>query len=376
MTQLRAYFDYAASTPIDPEIKQYYIDLIEQTWANPNSIHSFGRQSRAILENSRQLISTTLLCKPSEIYFTNSATEANNVVIQSFLKQGRVIISGFEHDSVLEISKGNPNIDITSPSSDGLVKVDAILELVQDDTVLISVMWVNNELGTIQDIQLLSQKLKELNQERAAKGLPRILLHTDGVQAPNCIKIDLQELGADLLTLSAHKIYAPRGATLLFVREGINLEPLIYGGVQESGIWPGTQNALAIGAFAKALEKSQKLENIELIQRFQTKIIEFAGQNGIKVNGSLDSRIPGNVHLSFKNIDQEELLTFLDLHGLAVSAGSSCASGSNKESQAVKYLDLSPEYTAHLRITFGRFTTEDEIVLLLKKLGLVFKKNS
>ncbi len=366
MTKTKAYFDYAAATPVDPEIRDYFVSLMEQSWANPSSTHSFGQKSRSLLENARQSTATTLNCKSSEIYFTNSATEANNLALINFAKIGRVITSSFEHDSVANIH--TDSWEVVEPDTQGLVDVQSVIARINDKTRLISVMWVNNELGTIQDIQGISHKLKEINLERLENGLPRVLFHTDAVQAPNYIKINLQELGVDMLTLSSQKVYAPRGAALLYVRDGLTLEPLIYGGGQESGLWPGTQNVLSISAFAKALVKSQRLSDYESIEAMQQQIIDFAQSNGIGVNGSMESRVPGNIHLSFKNIDQDELLTFMDLQGIAVSSGSSCASGSNKESLAVQCLKLPLEYTTHLRITFGRFTTKKEIKLLLSTL--------
>lgn len=359
------YLDYAAATPVDPEITQYITEHINSLWANPSSPHHHGRRVKAVLENTRQNISNIIGAKPSEIIFTPSASEANNLVFNSF-KNGQIITSSIEHSSIIKY----PGIVVVEPESNGIVIWEKIAAQITPRTSLISIIWVHNELGVINSIKEISKQIKKLNIDRAANDLPDIVFHTDAVQAPNYLTVNVDELGVDLLTISSQKIYAPRGAAAMYKKENIELKPVIFGGGQESGLWCGTQNVLAISSMGKALELAQNniIETSKHSLEIRKLLVDSLSKKDIKINTDLGSSVPGIINFSIQGINQEELLTALDLKGISVSSGSSCNSGAVLISPVIEAIKVPKKYTAHLRVSYGKFTTKKEIEFFIDTL--------
>ena len=364
------YFDYAAATPVAPEYATVYADLLSRTWANPSALHRAGRQARGVLETARRQVASVLNAKSSEIVFLNSATEANNLAWQGI--SGGVLSSVIEHAS-LQSGYGDRVVRI-EPDSRGIIDVVEVEEKLKEDTRLVSLIWVQNELGSVQPVLETGALLKTINEERTRLGLQRVYFHVDAVQAPNYYSLDVDKLGVDLLTLSAQKIYAPRGSAVLYVRTGTSLRPLLQGGGQEKGLWSGTPNVAAHALLAKALETTQNnLDDQNAHARaLQDRLETWAVKTpGVRLNSHHTWTAPGHVHLSFAGLSQEEVLTYLDLHGVLASAGSSCASGAAKDSDLIRYLQLPPNYTAHLRLTYGRYTTStavEKLFVVLERL--------
>ena len=362
------YFDYAAATPIDPELMAYHQEISQTAWANPSSLHAAGRAARGVLEEARRTVAGVLGAKSPEIVFLNSATTANNLVWRGL--SGDIVSSTLEHASLA--SDMGRRVVRVSPDIRGRLDPGDILTALTPETRLVSVIWVQNELGTVQDIAGLARLLATVNREREGQGIGRVYLHTDAVQAPNYFSLDVESLGVDLLTLSAQKIYAPRGAAALYVRSRTPLQPLISGGGQERGLWSGTPDVASIATFAKALAQTQAAvsEQTRHARSLQSKLHDWARNRSprVRLNSDEEFTSPGHVHLSLAEVNQEEILTYLDLHETQVSAGSSCASGAVEESAVVTCLRLSGRYAAHLRLTYGRATTVAEVDRLTRLL--------
>jgi cysteine desulfurase len=353
------YFDYAAATPIDPRVQNYLDSIHSTSWANPSSFHSFGRKSKALLENSREQIAKVLHCKSNHIIFVPSITIANNLIIKSFEIKDEIIISNQEHASIKN-QKANFAV-IKKPFGQAPTWQD-IEQKISDKTRLISLIWVNNETGTITDVESIANELKNLNIQRQIQNLQPILFAVDAAQAPNYLEINLEKLSVDFLALSSQKIYSPRGAAVLYAKDKTLLKQLIQGGNQENGLWSGTENVYAICGFAKALELSkQEIQNSNTKLKILYETIEnFAIHEQIKIIKG-KKNIFGILYLVFdKDFKEEELITFLDLHGFALSSGSACSSGGLNKNN---FLNSEEE---GLRISLGRYTTNEYVNELLK----------
>ena len=365
---LSGYFDYAAATPVDSEIWAYYQEVSESVWANPSSLHRAGRAAQGVLEDARRQVAANLGVSSGEIIFLNSATSANNLVWRGL--SGEILSSTLEHASLA--SDMHRRVLRVSPSEKGLLDPATIIERITPDVGLVSLIWVQNELGTIQPIQEVARRLAVLNAQRSAQGLARVYLHTDAVQAANYFELNVDRLGVDLLTLSAQKIYSPRGTAALYVRKGVPLAPITTGGGQEKGLWSGTPDVAGIAAFARALHTTQDRRTTQTThaRQLQKLAVEWAStQARVRSNTDPETSSPGHAHLSLSKVSQEEVLTYLDLQGYQVSAGSSCASGALESSLVVEQLRLPPHYSAHLRLSFGRYTRVEEVRGLLAALG-------
>lgn len=373
------YLDHAATTPIDPEILQHYIATLEQAWANPSSTHNVGQKARSVLEKARIRCANILGVESKEVYFTGSATEANNIVIQGILLEGskkvarpHALISVLEHSSVSDfINYPNAEVEIYPVKFNGICDIDTILSSVKDETILISLMLVSNEIGTIQPVSELTKKIQQLNLIRAKKGLPKIYVHSDCVQAPLYIDLDLKQTGIDFAVISAHKLYAPKGAAILYIKNDVKIQKTIYGGGQEKNLRSGTQDVSAIVGLAESLDLAQKnvINDSAKIKKLRDYIVDFIQINMTlaNINGDLLNRVPNNIHVTIPKIDENSLLMSLDLKGFAVSAGSSCASGANKKSNISKILNSGVD-GADIRITLGKNNTKEEIVSFCKAL--------
>ncbi len=366
------YFDYAATTPIKKEVLEEMLPFFSTNFGNPSSVYKIGRRSKNALDTARDRIAKTLNSKSEEIFFTGGGSESDNWAIKGAAfanrdKGNHIITSKIEHHAVLHTCKylEQEGFEVTYLDVDkyGLVSGDDLKNAIRDDTILISIMYANNEIGTIQPIRELTEIAEE-------KG---IIFHTDAVQAYGNEIIDLEDLHIDLLSLSAHKIYGPKGVGALYIRKGTKIHKLIHGGGQEKKRRAGTEDTPGIVGFGKAAEIAYENieEHIERLTKLRDRLIDgiMTEIEHTKLNGHPTKRLPGNVNISFEFIEGEALLLSLDMEGIAVSSGSACTSGSLDPSHVLMAIGLTHEQ-AHgsLRLTLGDFTTEDEIDYVIEKL--------
>jgi cysteine desulfurase len=376
----RIYLDYAATTPLDPRVLEAMLPYMTERFGNPNSIHSFGREARLAIDEAREKIAQLLNCQPSEIVFTSGGTESDNLalrgVAEAYRQKGNhIITTAIEHHAVLRTCKAleDMGFSVTYLSVDehGLVSPEQVAEAVNERTILVSVMHANNEIGTIEPVAEIVKAVKEKR--------PDTLVHTDAVQTVGHISVDIQELGVDLLSFSAHKFYGPKGVGGLFIRKGVRLVPQLTGGGQERNRRSGTENVAGIVGMAKALEIAIAEMSNELprLQSLRDELI--AGVlNRIpdsRLNGHPTQRLPHNANFSFRGIDSETLLLQLDMHGIAASSGSACSSGSLEPSHVLLALGLDYELAiSSLRLTLGRFTSHEHILRVLDLLPNIVER--
>ncbi len=383
MRKKTLYLDYAASTPVDPGVLAAMMPYLKQEYGNPSSLHSFGQKAAVALERSRVLAARFLGCDANEIVFVSGATEANNLAIRGVVRsfgaahgkqtvKPHVITSAIEHESVLApIQKLEKEgiIEATYISVDrqGLVNSEDVEKAIKENTVLVSVQYANSEIGTVQPIIEIGRVIRE-------KKKSSIVFHVDAVQAANFLDCNVETLNADLLTLSSHKIYGPKGSGLLFVRKGVALDPLLEGGSQEGGLRSGTENIPAIVGMAKALvELTSPKKGVEAvaIRHMRDQLIRGVLKriSGTSCTGSLEKRLPNNAHFMFTGIEGRDLVMLLDQKGIAVSSGSACAERSQEPSHVLLALGMeNAEALGSLRITLGKRTTKEDIVRVLQTL--------
>jgi len=370
------YLDYAATTPVDDSVQEEMAPFFSEKFGNPSSVHSFGQEALFAIDKARVRVANFLGAREREVIFTSSATQGNNLALQGVLEKEEnphVITSPIEHKAVLEpLKNSKAEVDYLPVYRNGVVKAEDVLEKVKDETVLVSVMYANSEIGTIQPIEEIGKKIKEINKKRKRK----IVFHTDAVQAVNYLPCDVNRLGVDLLVMSGHKIYGPKGAGALFVREGITLSPVFYGASQERKINPGTENVPAIVGLGKAIEEIKK-NNPKKTKELRDMMITGIEERieGSFLNGDRERRLPNNVNMSFEGVEGESLVIALDREGIASSTGSACASHSLSPSYVLLALGLSHEM-AHgsLRLTLGRGVTQGDVNYLLEKLPPVVER--
>lgn len=372
------YLDYAATTPILPEVFKVMRPLAAKNFGNPASLHSFGQKAALILENSRATIAQLLNAKPQEIIFTGSATESNNLALKGFAlankKRGNhIIISSIEHDCIRASATWlkNQGFEITELPVDkfGLIDPQILKQKITPQTILVSIIHGNNEIGTVQDLEALAKICAQKN----------VCFHTDAAQSFGKIKIDVQKLNLGLLTASSHKIYGPKGAAFLYRRQDLKLEPLLHGGGQEFGLRSSTSNVMGIAGLAKAAEicyrdlKTETARLIKLRDYFITSALKKIP--GCHLNGHPTKRLPNNINLRFDGLEGEALLMRLDAWGIAVSTGSACSSAKLQASPVLLALGL-PHQAVHgsLRFSLGRHTTKQELDFTLKILSQEVKK--
>ena len=379
MEKRRLYMDYAATTPVKPEVLEAMMPYYTTYFGNASSFHQFGREAKEGLDKGRAQVASLINADPREVYFTNGGSESDNWALEgtAFARRNKgnhIITSKIEHHAILhtcEYLEKVHGFEVTylDVDADGKVDLEQLKRVISDNTILVSVMFANNEIGTIQPI-------KEITEIAHAHGA---LMHTDAVQAAGNVPIDVKELNVDLMSMSSHKIYGPKGIGALYIKTGTKLHSFVHGGAQERRRRAGTENMPSIVGYGKAAElaKTNMDEHIERLTSLRTKLIDGILEKipYTRVNGSLENRLPGNVNFSFEFIEGEGILLMLDMLGIAASSGSACTSGSLDPSHVLMAIGL-PHEIAHgsLRLSIGDFTTEEDIDYIIEKLPAVIER--
>ena len=352
------YCDNAATTKISDEVFNEMLPYLKDNFGNPSSLYSIGYKNKKAIEKAREQVAKAINAEPSEIFFTSGATESNNWVLNG-IQSSNIITSDFEHASILntckKLEENHHFINYIKPNSEGIISVEDIEKEITCDTRLISIMAVNNEIGTIQPIKEIGEMCRE----------HRIYFHTDATQAIGHIPIDVQKMNIDLMSFSGHKFHAPKGIGVLYIRNGVKIQPFMNGGHQESLMRAGTENVASIVGIGKAIEiathnlgKQNKLR--EMTNTFINRCYQEIGD--IKLNGSYENRIAGTVNLCVNNCYGEEIVLLLDTMGICVSAGSACNSGTTEPSRTLKAIGLTSEQALDsIRFSFDADITELEI---------------
>jgi cysteine desulfurase len=376
---MRVYFDYNATTPLAPEVIDAVASSSRDVFGNASSIHRFGQQAKATLDDARSSVAVLLRADPSEVVFTSGGTEADNFAIRGAAEAleptGRrhLIASAIEHEAVLNtfraLARRGWRTTLLPLDQSGVVSPDRLREAIAADTALVSVMHANNEIGTIQPIATLAG----IAHEHGA------LMHTDAVQSAGKIPVDVRSLGVDLLSLSGHKFNGPKGAGVLWIKRGTRMQPTMTGGKHERNRRAGTENVPAIaglGVAARLAEKKRDAEGARvaaLRDRLEAGIL--AAVPGSAVNGAPDARVPNTTNISFDRVEAESLLIALDLEGVAVSTGSACSSGTLEPSHVLKAMGLPPHRTQNsLRFSLGMFSTDAEVAYVVSILPRLVEK--
>ncbi|MCD6113058.1 MAG: IscS subfamily cysteine desulfurase [Bacteroidales bacterium] len=375
------YLDNNATTPLHPQVKEVIIEAME-LYGNPSSMHSFGRSSKEPINEARNKIANFLGATPEEIIFTASGSESDNTVIHNIFwnsldaknsSKNHVITSSIEHPAILHTlkeyeKKGLLSVSFLPVDKYGTISTDDVKKAINKNTALITIMAANNEIGTIQPINEIGEIAKENN----------IYFHTDAVQAAGKISLNVKEINADFLTISGHKIYAPKGIGVLYVKKGIKINPLVYGGHHEKSRRAGTENTIGIIALGKAVEvvgQEMEEENKKLLflkEKLKKGLLDNIPD--IIINGHPENSLPNTLNVSFKYIEGESILLYSDLEGIAVSTGSACSTGSLEPSHVIMALEPDPE-RAHssIRFSLGRENTKEDIDYVIEKLPPIIK---
>lgn len=366
------YLDNAASTQIHDDVLEAMLPYLKEQYGNPSSIHRYGRLANKAIEKARKQIAMLINADPSEILFTSGGTESNNAALYGIAAKkphSQIITSSIEHDAILEpckkLAKDGFDVIYLPVDNHGVVNLSVLKNSLSDNTCLVSVMFGNNEMGTIEPIAQIAQLCNERN----------IPFHTDAVQAVGKITIDVKKLGVDLLSISSHKINGPKGIGALYIRKGIDLIPIILGGGQEHGLRSGTENVASIVGFGKACElaKLNLSENISHMKKLRDNLVATILREipGVALNGHTENRLPHNAHFTFLGVAGEDLIIKLDEYGICASTGSACSVHTQKASHVLQAMGFSHEQiTGSLRLTLGLFNNQqqiDETVNILKK---------
>ncbi len=377
MNKDKIYLDYAATTPVDKEVLSVMRPYFSDKFGNPMTIHNFGHISKDAIDKSRKQISEFLGCMPGEVFFTSGATESNNMAIRGVVGNSRkvhIITTAIEHKSTLEtlqILERDGVVDVTylPVGKNGIVKVKDVKSAIRKNTVLVSVMYVNNEIGTVQPISSIGKLLKN----------SKIIFHTDATQAVNYFNCDVDKLNVDIMSISGHKIYGPKGIGAIYIKLGTKIKPILTGGGQESGVRAGTHNVPGIVGLSKAIELVGDKSSVE--RKSMLKLRDYLIKRVLKeipnsyLNGSQLKRSPNNANFRFDNVEGESIVMSLNLDGIAAGTGSACSSGALAPSHVLLALGLKHEQ-AHgsLRVSMGRNTTKKDIDTIIKKLKIIIKR--
>ena len=367
----RIYLDHSATTPVDPRVAAAMARALTENYGNPSSVHGFGQQARAAVDRARREVAALIGAKPNEIVFTSGGTEANNLAIRGLCEaaadHGRhIVTSAIEHPSVRGVcdalEKRGWEITRLPVYDNGIVRIEDVNAAIRPDSVLVTLMWANNEIGTIQPIR----EVGTLIRNRRSEGHRHLWFHTDAVQAAGRLSLNVDEVGCDLLSMSAHKLYAPKGIGALYVRRGVRVAVQNVGGHQERERRAGTENVPAIVAFGEAakLAREEMHERVAhdsaLRDRFESRVKQLIGD--VVMNGDREHRLSHLSNISFRFIEGEGLLINLDLEGVAVSTGSACSSGTLEPSPVIRALGVSDEVArGSIRFSFGKDNTEADV---------------
>jgi cysteine desulfurase len=376
---MRVYFDHNATTPVDPGVVEVMTRVLREEFGNASSVHHFGQRAKAVLDEARSAVASLIAAEPSEVVFTSGGTEADNFAIRGVADAlevtGRkhLIASSIEHEAVLNtlkaLAKRGWQTTLLPVDATGIVKPEALEEAITDKTALVSVMHANNEVGTIQPIA----ELARIARRHGA------LFHTDAVQSVAKIPVDTRALGVDLLSLSAHKFYGPKGAGALFIKRGARVSAILTGGKHERNRRAGTENVVAIAGLGAASTLAARKMDAEAarLRAMRTRLEEgvLAAVPGTAVNGARDARVPNTTNISVEGVEAESLLIALDLEGIAVSTGSACSSGTLEPSHVLRAMGLPTHRTQNsIRISLGAGNTDAEVDDFLAKLPQVVTK--
>lgn len=361
------YLDYAATTPLRPEAREAMLDVLARRWGNPSSVHRWGREARATLEDARARFAAVIGAAPAEIVFTRGGTEADNLAVLGRARAdagGPLACSAIEHKAVLSASKvaAGDRLRVIPVDQAGVVEVDALAGIVRDQAPsLVSVMWASNEVGAIQPVERIAEICREAD----------VVFHSDAVQALGKVPVRVDRVAVDLLAFSAHKLGGPRGAGVLFARRGTRLDPLLFGGGQERGLRPGTEDVASAVAFAVAAElaEAEREETMARVGALRDRLEAGLCERvpGLRTNAAAAPRLPTISNLSVPGADPEMLLMALDLEGIAASSGSACSSGAVEPSHVLLAMGLPAELAGpSVRFSLGRDTTEQDIERVLE----------
>jgi len=374
----RIYLDHAATTPVREEVVEAIVPCYRETFGNASSVHSFGKEANEVLEGSRRAVARAVGASPGEIYFTSGGTESDNLAVKGVMRANRdsgvhLITSSIEHLAVLNAARAlaDQGYEVTflPVDEDGIIDLDELEESIGPETTLISIMLANNETGVLQPIQEVAEIAHEHD----------VLVHTDAVQAIGKIPVDVEELGVDLLSISGHKIYGPKGVGALYVRSGTKFAPILHGGHHEDEKRPGTENVPAIAGLGRAIELAvdELYEASERIRGLRDRLEQGIRENvdEVYLNGHPEQRLPNVLNLSFRYVEGESLLLTLDTKDVAVSTGSACTSGSLEPSHVLDAMGMDPAL-AHgsLRFSLGRDNTREEIDYVIDCMGEIVER--
>jgi cysteine desulfurase len=378
MGQRKVYLDNSATTAVTSEVIEAMKPYFGEVYGNPSSFHYFGRQAKTVIEQSRAKIAELLNASPEELFFTGCGTESDNIAIFGLLSaydggKGHIITTGIEHHAVLyscrHLEKLGYEVTYLGVDKDGVISVEDFKKAVKDNTILVSIMHANNEVGSIQPIENVADEIRKINETRKNK----IYFHTDAVQTAGKICLDVKKLGVDMLAMSAHKFNGPKGIGVLYIKKGVKISPIMFGGHHENGLRPGTENTASIVGFAKALEisntamKENEKHILCLREKLKKGILETIPE--VIVNASGVRAVSNILNISFNYIEGEALLLMLDMKGIAVSTGSACASGSSEPSHVLSSMCVDPVAAqGAVRFSFGHYNTEEDIDYVLEVL--------
>ena len=391
------YLDNAATTSVDPEVLKEMLPYFSEKFGNPMSIHGFGQEAVEAVDTAKKQVADFLNCQTEEIIFTSGATESNNLAIKGVVKKyfyfnkdsnppagekPHIITTQFEHPCVFNSiqfleKSGQAEVTYLPVYKDGIVKVEDVKNAIRENTRLISIMYVNNEIGTVQPISEIGETIKSHTSQISTPN-SQILFHTDATQAINYFDCDVKKLNVDLLSLSGHKIYGPKGIGALYIKKGTPIKRTQDGGDQEFGMRAGTHNVPEIVGLGKAIElvRSQQLKVkriLELRNYFIDKVLKEIPNSYL--NGSKEKRSPNNINFRFDNVEGESLVMLLDIEGIASSTGSACSSGTLKPSHVLLALGLKPEQChGSLRLTLSKDTTKEEVDYTIDKIKEAIEK--
>ena len=368
------YLDHAATTPVLPEVKAALLAFLDEDFGNPSSVHAFGRRAKEAVEDARERVAAAIGASPTEITFTGGGTEADNLGIKGALHKRRgngnhLVVPEFEHHAVLHtvdaLERAGLEVTRLPVPADGVMEPEAVAVAVRPSTLLVSVMAVNNEIGTVQPLREIVAAVKDRN--------ALTLVHTDAVQALGNIPVDVRAWGVDLAAFSAHKLGGPKGVGALYVRAGVPVEPLLHGGGHERGLRSGTLNVPGIAALgvAAAIAAREVEEKTARLRPMRDRLLDGlrASIPDLLVNGDIERRVPGNLNVAVPGAEGETLLLLLDGEGIACSSGSACQSGAVDPSHVLLALGLSKDLAnASLHFTLGRSSTEDDVDAVLEAL--------